>query len=583
MKRLSSDRIYAAMSNIDPALLSQAMPPSWIGKGRTDATKPGRRPRRAFIEWMESPLAAVILSTVVAVGILVAIVLAGRSTPVNPVTSPTDTETGTGTESDTRPSEPEVDPAVNATTLAIDAADGTSTYIRGEEGQSTQLENGELITVYPNLLSIESYVESIPLTTVTHPAGTHTSIRFWMQEGWDYDDSSVTVFDAAFLAVSCSSYADSMEHPETRKFAVGTALSAGTYYVEILIQGKGPYLPEVDGHEADQTRFIFRLELVEEETESESASESISESESESETESETLPDENAPSFTDKHMEVVVITWSANIRLAPDSTPSTISHTVTEGTALTVIAENESWYRLEGDLYVAKSVVANAAVLKDFTPVNEQVIITTAAVYVRSYPSAESDSTVRGSLKEGDTVTRVGVSDAWSRIRYAVVGEDGTQEIKEYYIHNDYLSPVTADVDWDAMADAGLVRDESGFVPLSSNPDRLAEQLSYIYANPDKLAYVSFSVTGQPREESFLSDGSKVLSINIGLDRPVFAFTGILPTELSETFRDFIANSGQDSGARYIMIGSFASILMDGPDMDNEEHLVFVVSDICPI
>ena len=125
-----------------------------------------------------------------------------------------------------------------------------------------------------------------------------------------------------------------------------------------------------------------------------------------------------------------------------------------EGRILDVTGESDNWYRInytvDGETkacYIAKTVAADASVLDGFTNVaEEEVEIIVDAVNVRSYPSAASSNSIRGSLKKGTKVTRVAVSENWSRIIYEVVSETETDaegnakvEIKQYYISNDCL------------------------------------------------------------------------------------------------------------------------------------------------
>ncbi len=98
MKRLSGEQIFSLMSDIDPRLLAEAVPPSWV---MADSSAP-RREKRNYFAWLDSGWVAAILSTVVAIGVLVAIVMAGRMGTGDPVggTRP-DTESGEGTVTET--------------------------------------------------------------------------------------------------------------------------------------------------------------------------------------------------------------------------------------------------------------------------------------------------------------------------------------------------------------------------------------------------------------------------------------------------------------------------------------------------
>ncbi len=163
-------------------------------------------------------------------------------------------------------------------------------------------------------------------------------------------------------------------------------------------------------------------------------------SDPESETEDPNIdPTEENPVFTDKSMKVVVITWNANIRSQTNLSEGSIAGGAKEGDILTVTGESTNWYRLEDNLFIAKSVVADAAGLEGFTEVNEQVVITGGSVNLRSYPSSDSDNSIRGSLVEGTVLTRVAVGESWSRVKYEITNADGVKEEKEYYIYNKYI------------------------------------------------------------------------------------------------------------------------------------------------
>lgn len=173
-------------------------------------------------------------------------------------------------------------------------------------------------------------------------------------------------------------------------------------------------------------------------------------------------PSEQNPTFTDVTKEVVVISSVATVRSSTQVVDNNAVGWPAENKVLTVTGESTNWYRItysvngeDTTCYIAKSVVADASVLESFVAVEggeEEVEVTVDAVNVRSYPSADSDLSIRFTLKLGDKVTRVAVNDKWSRILYQVVSETETDtdgnalvETKEYYISNDCLQAVTAD------------------------------------------------------------------------------------------------------------------------------------------
>ena len=171
-------------------------------------------------------------------------------------------------------------------------------------------------------------------------------------------------------------------------------------------------------------------------------------------------PTEPAPTFTAASKDIVVITAVATVRSSTVVNDTTGIGWPKEGTVLTVTGESTNWYRIKynnADAYIAKSVVGDASALEGFTPVeNEQIVISTGneggAVNVRSYPSTANDKSIRGTLKEGATVTRVAVGEKWSIILYEVVSETETDAQgsavkvqKKYYISNDCIKSESAE------------------------------------------------------------------------------------------------------------------------------------------
>ncbi len=72
--RLPGEQIFAIMSDIDPVLIAETLPRAWSDPRHAAMRKPKRHP----FAWLESGRVAVVLSVVVAAGVLAAIVLAGR-------------------------------------------------------------------------------------------------------------------------------------------------------------------------------------------------------------------------------------------------------------------------------------------------------------------------------------------------------------------------------------------------------------------------------------------------------------------------------------------------------------------------
>jgi SH3-like domain-containing protein len=168
-------------------------------------------------------------------------------------------------------------------------------------------------------------------------------------------------------------------------------------------------------------------------------------------------PSEPNATFTDVTKKVIVIARVATVRTDTVVADNNGIGWPSEGRVLDVTGESENWYRIDyvvnGDTttcYIAKNVAADVTALDGFTAVEEEVEITEAAVNVRSYPSTASDFSIRFTLKKGEKVTRIGVSEKWSRVRVEVKSETETTadgeavvEIKEYYVSNDCLKVVS--------------------------------------------------------------------------------------------------------------------------------------------
>ena len=167
-------------------------------------------------------------------------------------------------------------------------------------------------------------------------------------------------------------------------------------------------------------------------------------------------PSETNPTFVDVTKKIVVFAGVATVRTSTVLAENNAVGWPSEGKLLDVTGESENWYRItysvdgeDKECYIAKTVAADASALDGYTDVEEEVEITVAAENVRSYPSTASNLSVRGSLKKGAKVTRVAISEKWSRILFEVVSETETDaesnakvEIKQYYVSNDCLKVV---------------------------------------------------------------------------------------------------------------------------------------------
>lgn len=165
-------------------------------------------------------------------------------------------------------------------------------------------------------------------------------------------------------------------------------------------------------------------------------------------------PTETNPTFVDVNKKVVVFAAVATVRTSTVLNENNAVGWPSEGKVLDVTGESENWYRInylvgdeEQTCYIAKTVAGEVTALDGFTDVaEEEVEVIVEAVNVRSYPSAEHSLSIRGSLKKGTKVTRVAVSDKWSRILFEVTSETETDaegnakvEIMQYYVSNDCI------------------------------------------------------------------------------------------------------------------------------------------------
>ncbi len=177
-------------------------------------------------------------------------------------------------------------------------------------------------------------------------------------------------------------------------------------------------------------------------------------------------PTEENPTFTDISKKIVVFANAATVRSATVVAENNVVGWPTENTVLDVTGESENWYRItynEQTCYIAKAVAGgDPATLDAFTAIEggEEVVVTASAVNVRSYPTSLSDYTKRGTLAKDTVVTRVAISENWSRILYEVKSETETDadgnpkvEIKQYYVSNDYIAPVNAETGADTTAE----------------------------------------------------------------------------------------------------------------------------------
>lgn len=168
-------------------------------------------------------------------------------------------------------------------------------------------------------------------------------------------------------------------------------------------------------------------------------------------------PSEENPTFTDTEMEIVIISYGAKVRTETVMKEDNVVAWPSGGTTYTATGVSENWYRVrynDMDCYIAKNVAADAAVLNTFTAIEggEMVkVVNAETVNVRSYPSADSEYSIRDQLTADAQVKRLATNDGWSLIEYQGKSEsetnaDGSAMIvtKQGYIKSSFLEALTA-------------------------------------------------------------------------------------------------------------------------------------------
>ncbi len=141
------------------------------------------------------------------------------------------------------------EPTLNSTTMSVKDKNGETVYIPGQTASYAKVYQAgddppELMEISASLESIEGLVndEMVGVTC------TMRNFNFETTEGWTYE-RRLTVYDAELNEVISGG-----------TYLIGS-VGNGTYYVEIMVRGDGPHLPEFDGNEYYVTVFTFRLTL----------------------------------------------------------------------------------------------------------------------------------------------------------------------------------------------------------------------------------------------------------------------------------------------------------------------------------
>ncbi len=261
MKKISGQDLYDALGGVSDRHVSDAFPPSW--RTETVADKPSRSHVWEF--FLDNGWVAAVLSAVVAVGVIVAIVLAGRGEPVVPPvgTESSDTmeesETDETTETLAPESESETELVLPEVTvpasIAVVAPDGTVSYVEGELIYEKIVVDNELVTNQPDYPSSEDRIMAGVPVTVTMKAGSAYKIQGYVPEDWTvgYYKTVYTSNDHFDLPPTWLA-----QPPEV------TDLSPGVYYMEYDLTREGPLISSIRKRESHRYRFIFRLVVTDE-------------------------------------------------------------------------------------------------------------------------------------------------------------------------------------------------------------------------------------------------------------------------------------------------------------------------------
>ncbi len=283
MKPLKGEQIFIRMSDMDPRLVAEALPPSM----RAGAVgEPSRRARRMSAFW-NSGWTAAVLSGVVALGVLIAIIVAGQNGSGQPpvgtqvplasnsqaepetVVSEPETETEPITEGDTEPitegdTEPETEPVFTMNTLAIDIEGKRSVYLEGSSRKCDYYENGEHIviegywTIGSESMSaseIMEHIQSGTVVTVEIPQGTRVKVRYLQREGWRYR-SVLTKWDEELTRGELKGLRSPEELSDTIAY-----YQVGVYYLHLYVRGNS-HRDDIDEILAGENHVEYLIRLV---------------------------------------------------------------------------------------------------------------------------------------------------------------------------------------------------------------------------------------------------------------------------------------------------------------------------------
>ncbi len=277
MKPLKGEQIFIRMSDMDPQLVAEALPPSM----RAGAGGVTRRASRASAFW-NSGWTAAVLSGVVALGVLIAIIVAGQNGSGQPpvgtqvplasnsqaepetvlLQSEPETETEPVTEGDTGP---ETEPVFTMNTMAIDIEGKRSVYLEGSSRKCDYYENGEHIVIEGNwtigsesmsAAEISEHVQNGTVVTIEIPQGTRVKVRYLQREEWTYK-SVLTKWDEELTRGMLTGLRSPEELSDTIAY-----YQVGVYYLHLYVRGNGKNDDDMDESLVGENHVDYLIRLV---------------------------------------------------------------------------------------------------------------------------------------------------------------------------------------------------------------------------------------------------------------------------------------------------------------------------------
>ncbi len=211
-------KIYALLSELDEDIIESTLPPSLVGGA---PAAPREREESFISRFLSSGWVAAVLSTVAALGLIIAIVLAGRMGSNTPPAG------GIGeSESAVEGETTAIENLANYTLVTFEFPDGNSMrYQSWYHSRTLRADNGELSTIdlgsYDPAVLDEGWIDTLTLSPGTAPTISHA-----VREGWLYT-YTVEVYTTDMQLIIEADLADLAKMEE------------GTYCARVHFKGEG--------------------------------------------------------------------------------------------------------------------------------------------------------------------------------------------------------------------------------------------------------------------------------------------------------------------------------------------------------